>query len=638
MPEFRSDREHAKWASLQASAGKPFDKMLSGKATEQDLKAAGILIGRLSKLAEQVFDDGIKGIEATADAYIDSLNKKRIDEGKRPLTPKAQERLFHRTYSEVMKEASLDIIGQLHDVITQEIESSDTRLSKSVIQSLDRLRKSLPDVEDVQYKDGAKSNAEVESEKRKRAKRKNDTGERLDMQAALASIQTLVKDNTGEYDKRHPFGDIYGDEDDDEGFDFRTPLSVAKDSKGEVSRGNGPSPETLAAIGETNPVVLLPQTTEAAVIEGINSQRTFQQMILDALADKKEADEKEAAEADKDDDEKSTNWFRKLNGWMGGLKSKVKKVAGNSWIQAILTTLGLALTSPQLFTTLAEKAKEIFTLENIKKVLTEAWDWVTDAASSLFKWVADKLGLGGNDKKPTEGKTDDQLAKDAETMLPRVMEKIAQKEKMLKGVEDRKAKAGGDESKLSSYDRELLTVLPAQLKDLREYKDKYTKAKEKKADATKPGDASAVGGSSPSGPATGTFGGDSAAVANPSSDKPPSDIEKTAQLMKQSADASKPVDGPGSDKSAAGDATLTVNNGNTVNNTATAPSQTVVTPESNAKMPDVTAVDDPAKKAEAAAQAANTGAMKSSNAISLANFGLTPGTDDRLHLLNTGLV
>jgi len=52
------------------------------------------------------------------------------------------------------------------------------------------------------------------------------------------------------------------------------------------------------------------------------------------------------------------------------------------------------LLAPQLYETIAKKAKEFLTWDNIKNAASEAWNFMYDKGKAILDWVVDKLGLG----------------------------------------------------------------------------------------------------------------------------------------------------------------------------------------------------------------------------------------------------
>lgn len=139
-------RQQSKWDSLQDSGKSHIDKILSGKSTETDLQALSQLLSQQHELAGQIFDQGVEDAVQTANTIVKKLDDERIAQGKKPLTEKAQDRVFQKTFKDVMAQAVEDILGQVHDEF--ETQSRDIR---------DRVNDALTRIRDFQQKQPARS-------------------------------------------------------------------------------------------------------------------------------------------------------------------------------------------------------------------------------------------------------------------------------------------------------------------------------------------------------------------------------------------------------------------------------------------------------------------------------------------------
>jgi len=103
-----------------------------------------------------------------------------------------------------------------------------------------------------------------------------------------------------------------------------------------------------------------------------------------------------AGGADEDEDKKADVWWRSFGKWVGdkydSAKSKVD--TATSWLGTLATGLMSVLLAPQMYETIAKKAKELLTWDNIKTAAAEAWNYMYDKGKDILSWVSDKLGLG----------------------------------------------------------------------------------------------------------------------------------------------------------------------------------------------------------------------------------------------------
>jgi len=108
----RPTKQKAKWDEIQANAASSLDAIL--KAPD-----ASTAMAKYESLAKTIFEEGIKNAEATADAIIDKMNKERVEKGKKPLTTKAQDRMFNVTVKSVLEESLPDILGTIKDTLKE---------------------------------------------------------------------------------------------------------------------------------------------------------------------------------------------------------------------------------------------------------------------------------------------------------------------------------------------------------------------------------------------------------------------------------------------------------------------------------------------------------------------------------------
>jgi hypothetical protein len=129
-------KDQKKWDSLQDQGQSHIDKILSGKSTEADLSALSAILNEQHELAGQIFDQGVEDAVQTTNAIVRKIDEERQAQGKKPLSEKAQDRLFEKTFKDVMASAIEDILGQVHD----EFENQSKEIRNKVTEALERIR------------------------------------------------------------------------------------------------------------------------------------------------------------------------------------------------------------------------------------------------------------------------------------------------------------------------------------------------------------------------------------------------------------------------------------------------------------------------------------------------------------------
>jgi hypothetical protein len=366
---FKTANEKNKWESLQDKGSVTIDKMLSGTATPSDIESLTKLVESQHELAGEAFKEGIHSAEATADAIIDKMNADRIAIGKRPLTPKAQDRLFKQTFQKVLQAASEDILGAVQDRFDEESVKSDERAT-----AISRVLQKRPPAEPQ-----AAEKVEPATPDDAETQRKLD-----DLKHELAAIPEKTNRSLSER-----FRDLK-----------HVAMQKAKDA-----------PNTLRGLSR-NALAAIKKTPHAATITAAYVKTTLGQM-RDAVVDgwakitKKEDPE--------DEDKKSETWLRKLRNFFGDkfdkAKSKASKVS--SLLGKIFGPIGkillLALTNPQLIATVTAAVSKYLNFDTIETFMANTWKEIKDGGSQVLDWVVKKIkdafSMNNEDVKKTAAKT-----------------------------------------------------------------------------------------------------------------------------------------------------------------------------------------------------------------------------------------
>lgn len=150
-----NSRDQAKWDSLQSAGDNAVDRILAGAASDVDIRALSKALAEQHALAGEIFDQSVQDAQLTADAYIDSLNKRRIEQGKKPLTQKAHDRLFQQSFKQVMAESLEDILV----MVRQEFETHSKQVRDKVGEALEKLQRSVrPQTQPDQPQEGPTRN------------------------------------------------------------------------------------------------------------------------------------------------------------------------------------------------------------------------------------------------------------------------------------------------------------------------------------------------------------------------------------------------------------------------------------------------------------------------------------------------
>jgi len=429
--KFRSEYERKKWAALQSSSDASLKSIISGKGTAADTAKVSNAMGQMSRLAQEVFDEGVTAAEQSAKAAVKALNERRVSKGKAPLTAEAFSALFEAAFARQMAKEVPALVQDIHDTILIELYEQDDRFKSELSSQFDRFREHIdgndaPSVDDMislfdlNREVTAKADDKVWKEREEGLLEKIADTFRHTLKEVAASVQAARERSAGPGGS--PFGHrssrlaIEGPKGDWEVVDVDPGTHEAvKDLKALNDMSSGgpppaaeqsglmsvvakyatpllPGPEGATAHGETStsPVVSLSHKADAAIITAAEQQTGFHERITEALQDI----ERDAADAKEDEDEEQTGFFRKMRSFMGDKKKDKDEDSGGDWWEAAALALLAAMTDPGLFEAISKKVKEVLTWEHIKDVLGSTLDWLWRKAGDMVDWVLDKIGLG----------------------------------------------------------------------------------------------------------------------------------------------------------------------------------------------------------------------------------------------------
>lgn len=343
-----SPRDQSKWDSLQDKGGSAIDNILAGKGSDKDLKELSRILNEQHALAGQIFDQGVTDTETTASTIVDALNSKRIEEGKKPLTQKAFDRVFNHTFQQVMSQSIEDILGQIHD----EFEKADGVIKDKIDKALEKIRNftAAPTPE---------------------AAGPNQPAPQQQAQPEARSLFDRFMQQNG-----------------------RAPES-AEQKQSLMDRILRRSSQSDRA-GDQQRTSVLQMIRDAAgtVKDKVTS-------LYDRFRNR----------GNDDEDKKANIWMRKLKAIFDPIKKafgKVKKAG--SKIGNILSMIGkpllLALMNPQLIKSITDSVSQYLNFDVISKFVSDTWDQTKQIGSDSLNWIVDKVKsfFGFGEKKKPESK------------------------------------------------------------------------------------------------------------------------------------------------------------------------------------------------------------------------------------------
>jgi hypothetical protein len=427
-PQFRSDAERKKWTSLQNRAGHSLSQIAQGKATPADFKNVDKTLANMSKMAKGVFADAVKAAEAQV-AVIQKANLKKTKE---------DQEAFAASVSELLKDQMPELLAQIKDIIEIESMDQDDRFEKTLSSQLEAFSsflppRDLPTTDDMVAMHEATIEQQSTSDDRKWESRQKkiltdftdrvaDVVKATILSMAMASVSPAAQAQASPSSAPRLTGpsatwDVVDDE--PRPSVARRSMSMLAAPKEEdvtdvhdvgsslvPTTGFKPSVKDMGSVvnaGATGSTegsgvnISLSKAAEQAITNAATAQTKLHEQIRDMLqSTTKGGAGAENTEDDTDEAKTADVWWRSFGKWVGDKYDSVKdKIStGMSWLTTLGTGLMSVLLAPKLYETIATKAKELLTWDNIKKAAEESWNYMYDKGKSVLDWVGDKLGLG----------------------------------------------------------------------------------------------------------------------------------------------------------------------------------------------------------------------------------------------------
>lgn len=434
MPKFSSDYEAQKWKALQESSGASIKSIVSGNGTSADVQRVSSAVGQLSKLAREVFDDGVKASQKSAKAAVDEISKKRKEKGKPPLSEKALSALFDAALARALKEAAPPLLQDIHDTLTLELLEQDDRFKSELTGQFERFQQFLPKSTDNPSVNDMIALFDLNREIEDRAEHQTWNQREESLLAKIAdTFKTTLRDIAASVQKTresgsHPQGSTYAspsaqsiplslpspaskNKPDSNKWDLvpaDSPAAQSPSSLGSLvakytaAPAAGASSESTGIQTQTMPLISLSAKADEAIVTAAAAQTALHQQIVDALGDQA----REMSREEEDDEKEPDNWFRRLKAWLGDGKKKDKD--DGSWWETAAAALLLAMTDGKLFDTVINKIKEVIHWDDIKKGISDMWDDLYKKGTDIVNWVLSKLGLGSSTPDPMKDQTEAQ--------------------------------------------------------------------------------------------------------------------------------------------------------------------------------------------------------------------------------------
>lgn len=431
---FRSRYETSKWAQIQNQGETSLDKLLTGRALSTDIKALSTLITKQHALAGKIFDEGIAGVEATADTILDKMNRERIELGKRPLTPKAHERILRQTFQKVLMNEASDIIGAVHDHIDEKFDDFAESQQDLLDSAFEKVRKLPGTTEPVspysvwRPREPSQSQVPVQGIENE-PKAESYFLQKFDSLVALVRQigdeipkmsthlqQVMTKERPTQFDtgRNSILGHLRKDqtaEDKIKPKQEQQPLTeesqkpqqswlsrVKERVLGEQKEDNFKSlEEALKAYGVHTDKTVVQQVKQANKLDPeLAKHNSIEDQIQDAL----DANEKlrnrankewKRIEGDEDDDKKSNTWLRKLKNFVGLGKKKGRDDEKSSFLGNLAKLLILAVASPELIRTISDGVSKYLNFDTISSFIETSWKTIKETGGNILDWIIEQV-------------------------------------------------------------------------------------------------------------------------------------------------------------------------------------------------------------------------------------------------------
>ena len=141
---FNSDKAQAKWNKLSASSVDALDLLKNGKASQEDIQRISVALAKQSKLAKEVFDDGVDSLQNIADDLAKKFKERGIEVAKVFYDEKE---LSKTAFATLFEEYQQKIFASLQDIINyqNELIKKENERYKEFKDTLENLKKQVED-------------------------------------------------------------------------------------------------------------------------------------------------------------------------------------------------------------------------------------------------------------------------------------------------------------------------------------------------------------------------------------------------------------------------------------------------------------------------------------------------------------
>jgi hypothetical protein len=425
VAQFNSEQERKKWASLQNSAGASLNNIVQGKAQTADFQRVSTVLNGLNALAAQVFAEAVSAAEVQAKKFQAAANAATQQRDLTTLTA------YEVALNDALKKVAPDIVEQIKDVLALEFLESTEELNRNIGGRFTNLEgmlppQDLPTTNDVLAANELLFEQLTKADDDRWSDRESSLIDKISAVLAKAGIrppreklppETSLGDLFGiemapptEKSAAHKAGEPAWEVVDDApvlshaqgllgGPKAEIPPLEAMNAPTEGAGGTVAGSASLVSGKE--PMISMSSHAESAITQAASDQTNLYKQLQDFLsgtggaggAGGKGSGQEQSEE---DEEEKADTWWKSFKKITGGALDKYTKFKkdNSGWLSTLGKTLMLMVLDPTLFKSFGDMIEKYVTFDNIKNVVTSAWDWVAKQGKNVLDMVMNKLGIG----------------------------------------------------------------------------------------------------------------------------------------------------------------------------------------------------------------------------------------------------
>lgn len=371
MATFKTEKEAQKWKQLSRSISVPIENISSGKAKPEDLKAIKSVLTKYDELAASLFEDSVKTASDMAHTVTSSLNDARVNKGKKPLTDKAQSRLYEASFKKLLQNSSKTIVEDLELHFSLQLDDAVADISDVVENAFSKVNSLVRGSKDDGFKNWKKYGGEGTSSRAPSIKDVMDLVQTKN-DYALTVVDNKQKSSATPVNAIQTLTNRHGDT-----FDLLDPEEASSTSLAKVHN---------------------PNTTDNAM-----SKLDLILSILNQLTERDTSDKKVRRVQQpqpQEENKRATSWVKKIkdffvssNDW---IVKKYRKVRNkfrdySNFAESLTAPLMALLMAPDLFNAIGTKIGEVLNINTITSMLDSALTSLKGTAMEGVDWVVTKI-------------------------------------------------------------------------------------------------------------------------------------------------------------------------------------------------------------------------------------------------------